>query len=205
MLEVAHDTDTVHTIMKKTILLMAAICLFSAKGFANDDEDDKKWGFYDKGGYSSLKWDTDGGGSTDLRGVHFEAGAVYNIQKNVPLMFGLAFKDYSKSEYKVKTRADILEVPVTAGYDFKINEKIGVIVHAGPYLDYVVNGYTKYDGEKFKFKDDDDFKEFGVGAKVGAIIHIYGFDIIGEYGYNFTERAKDTKESYWTIGIGYAF
>lgn len=185
---------------------MAAICLFTAKGFANDDDDDKKWDFYDKVGYSSLTWDTDGGGSTDLGGLHFEAGAVYKIQKNVPLMFGLAYKNYSKSEHKRKIRADILEVPVTAGYDFKISKKIGVVVHGGPYLDYVVKGYTKYDGgEKYKFKDDDDFKEFGVGAKVGAVVHIYYFDIFGEYGYNFTERAKDTKESYWTIGLGYAF
>lgn len=150
------------------------------------------------------------GGDTDGFGLSMVMGANYFIEERAFLKFCIGWGMASKNKKDVSTELHSIRLPISVNYLVPIGKKAGISFGAGPYFDYVVSGKTEYgkgkNKQKIKFSDVKDAHAMVIGLH-GCISIMLSEDwgLFGEYGIGLTERYKDVKENYWSIGMAYAF
>lgn len=129
----------------------------------------------------------------------------------------LATKGWKYSEdddgwdYEEKLNVNKIEIPLTFGYKYAINDDITVEARVGAFANYDLWGkLTEEDNgdkEEYDLGDLDDYYGYdrfsaGIVAGVGVWYQKFNFNITYERG--FVEQ-NDGKEKTWMIGVGYAF
>ncbi len=114
----------------------------------------------------------------------------------------------SDGDYEEKLNANKLEIPVTFGYKYKVNDDIAIDARIGGFANYDVFGKykEKYDGgeESYNLDDLDDYDRFSAGVQfgVGGWYQKLNFNITYQNG---LVKQNESKEKNWMISLGYAF
>ncbi len=150
-------------------------------------------------------------------GMMVEFGGIYNITPDVPLFYGLNYSGYSKSNHEIyrsgysvsststSSTGHSFRIPVRIGYRIFNTETIKVTPRFGPYLDWEFIGYSKYNGKKTQYSDIDSYKSVTFGISLGMNVTYNGIGIYGEYAWGLSEKIKDVKQNFWSIGLCYIF
>lgn len=156
-------------------------------------------------------------------GNYFTLGANYFISEQAYLKicagYGFATKSKGNQTKGGRTRVEMhnIRIPISINLLIPMGGYRGFAIGAGPYLDYVVYGKSEYTytelGTKIKtktiktkFSDIDGANSTIWGIQMQAtLMFSESFGIYGEYGWGLTERYKDNKENYWSVGIAYSF
>lgn len=115
---------------------------------------------------------------------------------------------YSDGDDEVKLNANKLEIPVTFGYKYKINDDIAVDARLGGFVNYDVFGKYKEkygnEEESCNLGDLEDYDRFSAGIQfgVGVWYQKLNFNITYQKG---LVKQNEAKEKNWMISLGYAF
>lgn len=115
---------------------------------------------------------------------------------------------YGDDDYEVKLNANKLEIPLTLGYKYKINDDFAVDARVGGFANFDVFGKMtlKEDGdeESANLGDLDDYDRFSAGIQfgVGVWYQKLNFNITYQNG---LVKQNEAKEKNWMISVGYAF
>lgn len=180
--------------MKKWVLLLATMTLFTIasqaqlrlgakagvniSGVSGDNIDD----FIDKnvvGFYvgPSLEWMFAGK-------IGFDASLLYS-QK------GVEFKDEDAQ------RTSYIEIPANLKFRLPLGEHFGILLGAGPYIDFRISGDDNFDVIMDNVSTQWEQKSFAAGLNFNAGVEIFKFLQVGaNYGLGLTENYKDSDGSY---------
>lgn len=124
----------------------------------------------------------------------------------------LATKGYKIDDegYEEKLNANKLEIPITFGYKYNVNDDIAIDARIGGFANYDVFGKWKekddYDGEEVSLNlgDMDDYDRFSAGIQfgIGVWYQKLNFNITYQNG---LVKQGEAKEKNWMISLGYAF
>ena len=184
----------------KNIKMMLAVCLMvmATAVYAQADA----W----KGvrvSYNSFDLGTDG---TDAV-MALSAGYVHSfaITENIPLFVeggaNLLWVNGDVAD-NVKFKMWSVEVPVSVGYKWAIDEEWSLYPYAGVTLRGNISG--KLGGEDI-FDDQIDGKRFNYGLHVGTTANYQNFNLGVKYGMDLNEIAGDAEVKMWTVTLGYNF
>lgn len=104
----------------------------------------------------------------------------------------------------VKLNANKLEIPLTFGYKYKVNDDIAIDARIGGFANYDVFGKEKYDGKSRNLGDLEDYDRFSAGLQfgIGVWYQKLNFNITYQNG---LVKQNEAKEKNWMISLGYAF
>jgi len=115
---------------------------------------------------------------------------------------------YSDDGDETKLNANKLEIPLTFGYKYKVNDDIAVDARIGGFVNYDVFGKYKetYDGEEesVNLGDLDSYDRFSAGIQFGVGIWYQRLNLNITYQGGLVKQ-NEAKERNWMIGLGYAF
>lgn len=123
-------------------------------------------------------------------GLGFRFGGTVDYRINAPfyIQSGLEF-NYKQMDGDGTSKIDLkyIQLPLHFAYKPVLEDKVALILFAGPYFSYGVNGHVRYlrqEGSLDAFGDEMDFKRFdyGLSAGVGLQLSHVTFTISGEYG-----------------------
>lgn len=148
----------------------------------------------------------------------FTIGVNYNITESFYVGARIGYNSsniyYYSSTYSLgfssgNTRYHFITLPIEAGYSLSIiPKKLSLIPYIGLSPNYCVKAKleTGYGSSKVK-KDLDCDGDIGIGAKIGARLNIFTFDIGFAYVFylNDNQKAFFGKEAYPEISIGWGF
>lgn len=178
-----------------------------------DRESANKFQFYGQSGFIETLLKSKDDQSSMGGSAKFEFGVIYNITPDVPLSFGFNYSNYSKyhselyqsgyrySTIKTENVGHSFRIPVKLGYRIVNTETIQITPQVGPYLDWEFIGYSKYNDNKTKYSDMDDYNAFTFGLSAGISITYNGFGIYGEYAWGLSDKFKKIKQNYWSAGF----
>lgn len=196
--------------MKKLFFLIAAFMLtVSASAQVT-------WNLKLGGGFSFIN--DDSGFNTKLKFVgKIGVGMEMPFASNWSLMPSLEFaKKGAKGEdgdYEDNIDFTYIQVPIVAAYRFNLNDRLNMVVKAGPYFAYALSGnekVTKGSQEwEYKIFDMEGSKRFEVGVDAGVDFEIHRFVVGVEYERGFTNIISDAdydiKNQAFYVTLGYKF
>lgn len=115
---------------------------------------------------------------------------------------------YSYDDVEEKLNANKLEIPITFGYKYKVNDDIAIDARVGGFANYDVFGKykEKYYGEEesYNLGDREDYDRFSAGLQfgIGVWYQKLNFNITYQNG---LVKQNEAKEKNWMISLGYAF
>ena len=131
----------------------------------------------------------------DLKGdakIGFNVGVTldYALASDLYLLTGLDYSLEGTKESNSKIDLSYLKLPIHIGYKFQVAENTKLVLHAGPYLAYTVNGKYKAgavsidafnkdieDALGFNYNRFDFGVGLGVGAEFNKIVVGLGYDL----------------------------
>lgn len=115
---------------------------------------------------------------------------------------------YSYEDEEEKLNANKLEIPLTFGYKYSVNDNIAIDARIGGFANYDVFGKykMKYEGEEesCNLGDLDDYDRFSAGIQFGIGVWYQKLNLNITYQ-NGLVKQNDCKEKNWMISLGYAF
>lgn len=204
--------------MKKTVFLLAALCVFT---LVNAQDSPVRFGA--KGGVNLSNINFGDIDANSKMGFGFHLGGVmeYSFSESLALQPALLFMQnggkLSDSDESVTYRFNQIQLPVNLKYKFGSDE-LKMFVTAGPYLGYMLSANMKMDGVSIDLLDKDLWNSedmdpmkrldcgigFGVGVELNQNINIgLGYQL----GLNNLDPNKDSKLKIGTIqlSVGYFF
>ncbi|TAE74996.1 MAG: PorT family protein [Bacteroidetes bacterium] len=148
---------------------------------------------------------------TMLLGLNLGVYANYNLAPTFALQAGLVYSgkgESTKSDFiKGSTTLNYLEIPINAVYKIPAGEQLKIVINAGPYLAYALNGKYKASGSGFDFNENVEFgsdagklKRTDFGLNVGAGVEITDKILINlNYGLGLTNLNNLTGSNAQTI------
>lgn len=122
--------------------------------------------------------------------------------KGVTIEMGSGYHDWDIT-------AAYVQIPVSAGYKFRINDDFAVLVNMGPYFAYGVNGKAKAGSHEDDTFSDDWMKNFDCGLLFGGSLEWKKlcFGLGGEVGLVNVMQSKNSKAENrnFTLSVGYKF
>lgn len=205
--------------MKKFLFLVAAAFICSTVGAqvvtsTSFKKAQKGTVWYVKAGMNIANVSVDEGEGPDAL-----VGYVVGIAFDRPIGQGGAFWNsglqlatkgwkVSEGEYEVKLNAHKLEIPLTFGYKYKVNDDIAIDARVGGFANYDVFGKmkAKEDGEEesVNLGDLEDYDRFSAGLQFGIGVWYQKLNLNITYQ-NGLVKQNDCKEKNWMISLGYAF
>lgn len=170
--------------------------------------------WYLKAGANIANVSVDGGNGPDAIfgynvGIAFDRPIGSNgVFWNSGLLLATKGWKYGDGDDEVKLNANKLEIPVTFGYKYKVNDDIAIDARIGGFVNYDVFGKykEKYNGdeESYNLGDLDDYDRFSAGIQfgVGVWYQKLNFNITYQNG---LVKQNESKEKNWMISLGYAF
>ena len=115
---------------------------------------------------------------------------------------------YSYDDEEIKLNANKLEIPLTFGYKYRINDDIAIDARIGGFVNYDVFGKMKLkedgDEESANLGDLDDYDRFSAGIQLGVGVWYQKLNFNITYQ-NGLIKQNEAKEKNWMISLGYAF
>lgn len=115
---------------------------------------------------------------------------------------------YSYDDEEIKLNANKLEIPLTFGYKYRVNDNIAVDARIGGFVNYDVFGKitVKEDGdeESTNLADLEDYDSFSAGIQFGIGVWYQKLNLNITYQ-NGLVKQNESKEKNWMISLGYAF
>ena len=128
-------------------------------------------------------------------------GLEYSV-KGVTIEMGSGYYDWDVS-------AAYLQIPVSAGYKFRINDDFAVLVNMGSYFAYGIHGKAKAGSREDDTFSDDWLKNFDCGLLFGGSLEWKQlcFRLGGEIGLvNVMQPSNSKAENRnFTLSVGYKF
>lgn len=123
---------------------------------------------------------------------------------------GFKFKyDEGGYDYELKLNANKLELPLTFGYKYGINDDLAVDARLGGFVNYDLFGKLKAkedgDEESIDLGDIEDYDRFGAGIQFGLGVWYQHFNLNISFQKGLIEQYEGMKEKNWMISLGYAF
>lgn len=99
-----------------------------------------------------------------------------------------------------------VQVPVSIGYKWAINDEWSLYPHAGVYFRGNISGKM---GDADMFDEDEmegeEAERFNYGFHVGSTVNYKNFNLGVKYGFDFNEIMEECKASAWSVTLGYNF
>ena len=157
-------------------------------------------------GYNSFDCGADGADAV----MALTAGYVHSfaITENLPLFVevGGELLWVNGDVYDdVKLKMWSLQVPVSIGYKWAINDDWSIYPNVGVYLRGNLSGKI---GDLDIFDEEEvgeEWERFNYGLHVGTTANYKNFNLGVKYGLDLNEIAEDCKSKMWTITLGYNF
>lgn len=201
--------------MKKLFFLIAAFMLtFSASAQVT-------WNLKLGGGMSSFVISNS---EMDLQsrfvgkvGVGMEMPFASNWSLMPSLEFAMKGTKGENENIEDKIDLSYIQVPVVAAYRFNLNDRLNMVVKAGPYFAYALSGNEKVTegNQEWEYDIFDDYegsKRFEVGIDAGVDFEIHRFVVGVEYERGFTNIISagddadfDIKNQAFYVTLGYKF
>ena len=123
---------------------------------------------------------------------------------------GFKFKyDEGGYDYELKLNANKLELPLTFGYKYGINDDLAVDARLGGFVNYDLFGKLKAkedgDEESIDLGDIEDYDRLGAGIQFGLGVWYQHFNLNISFQKGLIEQYEGMKEKNWMISLGYAF
>ncbi len=114
----------------------------------------------------------------------------------------LATKGWKEGDYSFTTHK--LEIPLTLGYKYGVNDDIAIDFRAGGFANYDLFGKVDDGEESVNIGDLEEYDRFSAGLQfgLGAWYQKLNFNITYQMGLIDQNEAKERN---WMISIGYAF
>lgn len=133
-----------------------------------------------------------------------ESGAFWSSG----LQLGTKGYKVGDSDEEFKLNANKLEIPLTLGYKYRVNDDVTVDARVGGFVNYDIFGKykVKYDGEEesVNLGDLEEYDRFSAGLQFG--IGVWYQKVNLNIGYQFgLVKQNDLKEKNLMISLGYAF
>lgn len=111
---------------------------------------------------------------------------------------------YSYDGDEIKLNANKLEIPLTFGYKYKVNDDIAIDARIGGFANYDVFGKYKEGDDSCNLGDLEDYDRFSAGIQfgIGVWYQKLNFNITYQNG---LVKQNESKEKNWMISLGYAF
>lgn len=117
--------------------------------------------------------------------------------------------DDDGEKIETKLNANKLELPLTFGYKYSVNDDIAVDARLGGFVNYDVFGKYKesYDGEEesVNLGDLEDYDRLGAGIQFGIGVWYQKLNLNITFQKGLIEQMEGCKEKNWMISLGYAF
>lgn len=115
---------------------------------------------------------------------------------------------YSDGDDEAKLNVNKLEIPITFGYKFRVDDDITIDARIGGFANYDVFGKykEKYDGdeESYNLGDLEEYDRFSAGLQFGVGVWYQKLNFNITYQNGLVEQ-NESKERNWMISLGYAF
>lgn len=163
---------------------------------------------------------TDGDNGGDAK-VGFNVGITldYAIASDLYLLTGLEYSMKGMKDSGIKLNLSYLQLPVHVGYKMSMTENTKIVLHAGPYLGYAVDGKWKVgsvsvDAFSDEFNDATEGAvklgrfDFGLGLGVGLEVDKisiglgYDFGLTNIYDGSFDGKLRNMNAY---LSVGYKF
>lgn len=171
--------------------------------------------WYIKAGANIANVSVDGGGDGPDAIFGYNVGIAFDrpiggngVFWNSGLQLATKGWKYSYDEDEIKLNANKLEIPLTFGYKYRVNDDIAVDARIGGFANYDVFGKMKVkengDEESANLGDLEDYDRFSAGIQfgVGVWYQKLNFNITYQKG---LVKQNEAKEKNWMISLGYAF
>jgi|GEM_PF-5832222 len=111
---------------------------------------------------------------------------------------------YSYDGDEIKLNANKLEIPLTFGYKYKVNDDVAIDARIGGFANYDVFGKYKEGDDSCNLGDLEDYDRFSAGIQfgIGVWYQKLNFNITYQNG---LVKQNESKEKNWMISLGYAF
>lgn len=111
---------------------------------------------------------------------------------------------YSYDSDEIKLNANKLEIPLTFGYKYKVNDDVAIDARIGGFANYDVFGKYKEGDDSCNLGDLEDYDRFSAGIQfgIGVWYQKLNFNITYQNG---LVKQNESKEKNWMISLGYAF
>ena len=171
--------------------------------------------WYVKAGANIANVSVDGGGDGPDAIFGYNVGIAFDrpigssgVFWNSGLQLATKGWKYSYDGEEIKLNANKLEIPLTFGYKYNVNDDIAVDARIGGFANYDVFGKykEKYDGEEesCNLGDLDGYDRFSAGIQFGIGVWYQKLNLNITYQ-NGLVKQNDCKEKNWMISLGYAF
>lgn len=201
--------------MKKFLFLVAAAFVCSTVGaqvVTSTSFKKAKSGtvWYLKAGANIANVSVDGGDGPDAIfgynvGIAFDRPIGSNgVFWNSGLQLATKGWKYGEGDYEAKMNANKLEIPVTFGYKYGVNDDIAIDARIGGFANYDVFGKYKEGDESCNLGDMEDYDRFSAGIQFGVGVWYQKLNLNITYQ-NGLVKQNESKEKNWMISLGYAF
>ncbi len=202
--------------MKKILMTLVGALLLTGSAVAQD------WAQQNYGvraGFNIANVAMDNISSDSKLGIHLGGFYEYKIMADAPLYVEGALS-FSQKGFKVKAMDNsikstlwYLEIPVSLNYKFALKEDLVIAPFGGLYYAIGIGGKTKITEEGVALKGDSfgdaDFSRSDFGLRIGCMLDWKQYQFGLGYSRGLLDIAPnnlpDTKNSVWTLTVGYRF
>lgn len=150
-------------------------------------------------------------------GFEYQISKMFSIQPS--LFYSKKGAKMSEDGIKATVNQNYLELPVMAALRLPVNEKMNIVLSAGPYMAYGVGGKTKlkmsylsiewdtFGNSTIEDEEIEGLKRFDAGIGVGVALEVdkWIFSMEAQNGLTHIASGASTKNTNVFLGVGYKF
>ena len=203
-------TVTVVNVSKRVVLTVAFLVMVTTVSWAQQQRQvpnkRTQWGVKAGLNVSSI-----GGGNYNnikaIAGFHAGITIDYAFTNEIYLLAGLEYTikgpivELSPDDQHIN--ANYIQLPLTVGYKLQMTDELALIIDAGPYLSYGVNGQITEGDHKQDTFSSIALKRFDCGMVVGAAVDFrqFRFGMHCDFGLiNIMQKGNDKAQN-WNLGL----
>ena len=210
--------------MKKFLFILVAAFISSTVGAqvvtsTTYKKDKAKTVWYVKAGMNIANVSVDEGDGPDALigynvGIAFDrpiggSGAFWSSGLQLATKGWKVSGEYEGYKEEVKFNANKLELPLTFGYKYGINDDFAVDARLGGFVNYDLFGKFKEkwgdEEESIDLGDIEDYDRLGAGIQFGLGVWYQHFNLNISFQKGLIDQYEGMKENNWMISLGYAF